>query len=358
MKFTLNKSILSALTVAEFRENAGTKMVGIGSKRRAVVRTILSEAMKQNRTIEGTARSLSRRANTSQGKDKRDWIRVVKTEYTDAKAKASLDLIRSVFGDDAFVYREPSPECCEKCAVALKGKKFKVSAVPEELIGALHPNCSCGPWKSVDKPDLTKSMDALADVPIGVVRRVAEKVGHYAEISTGTGYWVRMDSATGKSIIRVMLTHIPIVEIGKHKGFCVFHHGFLKADKEFKIYDLMKIGQARFYPASIMNFDDQEFKQESMTKHHDLAQYITKMQAALPTVALMPEYWDSGAKWKYLSDFMGYKTLTDWHVVVPGEVPLRSFIASISKREMSVKRAIRSFTRWSVGRDALKKAGQ
>ena len=328
-------------TVAEFQENAGKKMVGLGKKRRLAVARILSDAMNRHSKMENIVRRLKNDANTPKKKDKRNWATVVQTEYTDARAKASLDLIISVFGEDTTVYRDPDPDCCDQCKKLLKGKKFRAGSVPKAIIGSIHPNCVCPTWKTLQQPDLTKSLDELADVPVGHVRRVTVGNDVHAEISTGE-YWVSMDSPTGRSVMRTVLMNMPAVGAGARDGYTFFAHGRFQSPKDFTIWNLAKLGDARFYQRSFL-----DGKNEDKLKIHDLSQYLTAIRAALPTIATMPEFWQK-KKIRYLTDFMSYKTLTDWVLAVPGQPHESAHVVDVSSKNIDQRRAVREYTQWRL----------
>ncbi len=325
MKFTIKKSILRPLTASEL-ETGGDKIKKIGKKGLKRVREILSSAtMDGRRTLNGVTLQL-----TSELGGDRDWKRVAITEKTASTAKASLDLIISVLGSDAKVFRIPAKDCCKKCHQALEGKVFRASKVPAHLAGALHPNCVCPPWQAVGKPNLVKAY--ATDFPMGMVRRVwdgEEKVWK-ANISTGNGYWVPMDSVTGKAIIQTMLLHVPAVVMRDSMGYTILKHGYLKTDKKYVFVDVRKLGAGRWYPFDLGAETDESMKLTAHLQARTLDDYISKMKQVLPVVATMAEYWDDDRKLIYFCDFIGYKTLTDWVIVFPGKLPEDAIIGTYS----------------------------
>lgn len=344
-------SILKPLAIAEAKLIGGKKMKRIGQARRSLVAETVAEGISRNASVDTLAQNLKEKANTETGRDKRDWRRVAQTEVTDAKARASLDLIENVFGKDAKVFRRVNPKCCSECAAMYgkppKYKQFTASKIPEKARGALHPNCICGPWSSIEQPDLTKAMSPLEDIPVGYVKMQ----GDHAIVSTGNGYWARLDSITGRAIIQSVLMHTPLVIQRESLGFTVMRHGHLKADKSYIIVPPTILSSCRFYPMDLGSTDDQELRVRGMTDLHTLDEYVKKMKAALPTVATMPNFWD-GVKVRYLTDFLGYKTLTDWTIVFPGKPKEQT---KLSARLIGVRRAVRRYTRNSLEINSLRK---
>jgi hypothetical protein len=336
----VDKSLLKPLTVAEMRDQGGSKITKIGVRRRKKVALLLANAHQKGRsTLGGVTKKLKR----EMGRE-RNWERVARTELTNAKGNASLGVIQQVFGSDAKVFRLPSPSCCGKCRKLFgKHRIYQADKIPPEIVGAVHPNCDCGPWQCVDKPDLTKAVGVPLDVPMGLVKRQYDPhIQHdVAVVSTGTGYWVRLDSPTGRSITQTIAMCVPAVKLRERDGFTVFVHGAARV-KEGKVdlYDLRKLQGARFYPMDLGHDQDLETRQKSVTQIRHLNDYLTHLKTVMPHVALMPEYWESDRQTRWLTDFFGYKTLTDWIVVVPGAVENK--IKTITLSVLGHKKAIRS----------------
>lgn len=352
------KSLLKPLTVAELKSGA-TKLTNASARKKARVQEILSIAHQDGRRTEaGVIKQLEREFGT-----KRDWKRVALTERTEARGRASFDLVTSVFGDNAIVYRDVGENCCEKCCNLFgkpgSPKRWVASQVPEKIKGAVHPNCDCGAWRSKDDPTLTKSQHTLSDIPMGVVKRLwdAQEENYYAMVSTGNGYWVRMDSITGRNIVMQFALHVPVVKVRESLGFTVFVHGYFKfqRQKTAELYDLRSLSGARYYSQDLGDDDDQYMRNRGMRMIKTLDDYLSHIKNVMPVVATMPEYWDNDKQVRHLPDFFGFKTLTDWIVVVPGKPDKTAKIKRVTLSLNGLKRAIRTATYASMKKDDLKK---
>jgi hypothetical protein len=343
----VRKSLLKPLTVAEMKETGGLKITKIGVKRRQKVAHLLASAHKTGRsTVESVTAHLKREFGT-----KRNWERVAITELTEAKGIASLDVIQRVFGSDARVFRLHGPSCCEKCRSLFGSTKnpkiWRASQIPAKIRGAVHPNCVCGPWQCVDKPDLTKAADPMSDLPMGLVRKEYDPhIKHpVAIISTGNGYWTRMDSPTGRAIVQTIAMLVPAAKLRESLGFTVFVHGPIKTrHNKVELYDLRRLSGARFYPMDLGTDDDQTLRVKGMSQAKDLNEYLTHLKTVMPHIATMPEYWENGQSIRWLPDFFGFKTLTDWLIVVPGKVDEKNKIKNVILSLHGQKKAIRRTT--------------
>lgn len=339
MKLTVRKSLFDLLTATEMK-SSGDKITHMGKKRVAAVQGILSEAVLDKRTtVSSVARRLEAGANTPTGTDKRDWKRVAQTEMTAAKGVASLDLLRDLYGLDARVYREVHPKCCEMCAkaygTASRPKLFAIGKIPELFKGAMHPNCICGPWKSIETPDLTKAMHELAHLPVGMVKK---DEGGNILVSTGT-YWTELGSTTGRNVTRLVLSHAPLVVLKDQGGITTCSHGWAPQGGRYELLNFLKIGNARYYP-----MDYAGNREKLMTHVHSWEQYVNKMLQVFPVVATMPNFWKRESGIRYLTDFLGYKTLTDWVVTIPGAVAEKASMGHFSSKKFTMRRKISELT--------------
>jgi hypothetical protein len=117
----------------------------------------------------------------------------------------------------------------------------------------------------------------------------------------------------------------------------------------------MKIGNSRFYPTDVTKIIDERLRREhSALKIKDLHEYIQTMQKVIPVIATMPFFWEN-AKIRYLTEFLGYKTLTDWVVVCPSDPPLDSLIAKVHTGLKSPTRAVKEWTMKLLRKDDIKK---
>ena len=327
-------------------------------------REILSTAHNDGRrTVEGVTRQLKKEFPNDKRKN-RNWEQVARTELTDAKGKASFSLVQQIFGVAAKVYRSVGENCCEKCCALFgkpgKEKVWRADQVPQDAIGAVHPNCDCGPWKAVDRPDLTKALDPLAEVPLGIVKRMwdTQEKEWVALVSTGTGYWTRLDSITGRSIVQVIATHMPVIKLKEPSvgtaGFSIFVHGtgHTKNKKQAELYKLSALSGARFYP---MDFTDDKFKM--MKEVRTMDDYLSYLKNVMPQVAVMNDYWENDKQLRWLTDFFGFKTMTDWMVVVPGKVHSKNKLKTVTLSVHSIKKQMRTITYKLLEGASLKKCG-
>jgi len=361
MRFVLRKTLLRLLASSEAEQTAGSKIKHMGKRRRGVLRQVLAQALSENKDAESIASILKREANTPGKTDQRNWKRVAITERTDARGRASLELIRNAIGRNAKVYRE-THDCCDLCASLFgkpgQPKHWLASKVTEKHAGAVHPNCECSPWKAAEMPGLVKAMHQMEEFPMGYVRRERSPEGVWVPmVSTGNGYWVQLDSIMGKHLIRTIVASMPVIEVRRSLGFVVCKHGHIKGRPQgrYALHDLRKLGGARFYPMDLGSRDDQELRVRGMTDVHSFDQYITKIKQVLPAVANMPEYWENPSRIRYLTDFFGFKTLTDWTVVIPGTIPVEAMLGSYAPGRTPVRRAIRRETQRLLREAELKK---
>ena len=122
----------------------------MGRERKAVVQRLVSRAVKQKISSRGLARLLQHEADTLTHKDKRDWNRVAVTELTDAKARGALDAIIQQYGRGAKVFRrtgDPCHRCLGAFGPVTRPRMWVAGRIPENLKGAVHPNCRCSPWQ-------------------------------------------------------------------------------------------------------------------------------------------------------------------------------------------------------------------
>lgn len=356
----MKSGLVRPLTAAELKQTGGAKITKIGVRRRKKLMEVLSNAhLDGRRTVAGVTRQLQ----SEFGDKTRNWQQVAVTELTDARGKASFDLAMGVFGENAKVYRDVGANCCVKCCNLFgsvgRPRTWIAKKVPEEIKGAVHPNCDCGSWHSLERPDLTKAMDPASVLPMGIVKRRwnLAKLNYEALISTGNGYWTSLDSVTGRAIVGTMAMCVPVIRLRESMGFTVFVHGtgHFKKTPKVDLYDLRKLGSARFYPMDLQHLGGQELRNEGMRQVKSLTEYLSFLKSVMPSIATMPDYWDKVGQVRWLPDFFGFKTITDWIIVHPGEPSPESKITTINQRVTGLKMAMRKTTYAQLEGASLKK---
>lgn len=347
-------SLLRVIGGAEARAGAGKLISNIGETRRATVAQVIGRAIERGDSVETAARALARLAGAK--RDDRDWKRVARTEMTSSSALAALDLVRTVHGDDAMVWRE-THDCCDVCASHFgraRHLQFRAGDVPEHLKGAVHPNCRCGPWQTNGVPLLKAASD-----PVGIVKRDMGTGKPVYSISTGFGKWESLFSISGKETIRHILTRIPFVAVEKCQGYWLLRHGHGRP----KVHDLMlldprHVGGVEYHPSNPFAADHQ--RQARMVTLKTWDGYIEAMLKIVPAVVSMPEYWDPyKGGLKHLSDFMGYKTLTDWWLILPRKtLPSSAIMLEAPLGSISVRAAVAKTTRILMRADDLRKQAE
>jgi len=354
MKFVA-KSLKNVLASKQADESAAEKMVSIGKRRRAKVKKVVSESIKQGKTTKQIERKLKKEAKVKR-EPWRDWGMVATTEVTDSNAKASLDLIEDMYGQNAAVYRD-TRDCCPECCLAFgmpgKPKHYVLRMIPDNLKGAVHPRCKCSPWKPVSSPDIFKA----ALYPIGLVSRSMKDDAPEYMISTGNNKWVGLGSVTARYIVRYVLRCIPYVLVDEINGYKVARHGHGKPrDRIITLLNPNAIGNSSFYNINPFEFSGQDRKLRMMQRK-SFDEYLAVVANIMPSVVAMPEYWERPTGMKHLSDFMGYKTMTDWKVVIPGDIPKNAVIFRQKIGLNSVRSAVRTETKKMLFEGDLKKEG-
>lgn len=353
MRFIV-KSIKTALASKQAEETAADKMVGIGKKRRKMVQNIVADSIKQGKTVDQIERKLKRNAK-SKKEDWRDWKMVATTEVTDSTARASLELLDDLYGKNALIYRDTRdccPKCCQEFGPPGKPKHWVLRTVPEELKGAVHPRCKCSPWRSVDKLNVFKA----AMYPIGLISRSMVDGAPSYKVSTGSGKWVGLATVTGRYVMRYVLNCIPYVYIGDKDRYIVARHGHGHSiNKMIRLIDPNAIGSVSFFSSNPFEYPEEERKEMMMKKRKSFDEYLTIVVNLMPSVVAMPEYWDKPNKMKHLSDFMGYKTLTDWFILIPNKISDKAIIFNERQGVHSVRSAVRQETKRMLFEGDLKK---
>jgi len=304
-------SLLKPLTKREVLISGGSKITSMGSQRKIKMNKIISDSLGSS-SVEQVAHRLKKEVGSRSDK-KRDWVNVAITEKTNAQSKASLDLIESVFGPEAKVYRKANPKCCPQCLFAFgnpkKPKIFTISKIPDKLRFAVHPRCVCGPWKAIEVPDLTKSMNDASSYDLGAV----VNDNGILMISVGS-FFASIDSVVGKAMIKYVLLNTPLVKIGEQEGFDMFRHGtVMKNDfkneipSKIQVCDIMNISDLRFYKSNT---------ELDVLKTKTFDDYLSWTMEMIPHVAAMPEMW-SKESIRYVNDFLAFKTITDWVIAAP-----------------------------------------
>lgn len=340
----MSKSLLKPLVAKEL-SHGGQKITRMGVRRRKKVMQLIADS--------NTASGAERKLKSEFGK-KRNWKTIATTELTDAKSMASFEMIEEVFGPDTKIFRRAGEECCDACIHAFgdprKPKIYKLSTVPAKYRGAVHPNCVCGPWQTVEMPDLTKSHSSA--YPIGALVREWSETEDRWKVLLSTGrYWTDPFSTTGRYVLKYILTQIPVAKIGENNGLTILRHGAVFRDDcpfgkkcKIELFDFKKLSGVRFYASKL---------EADHTKVRTFDDYFNFMLEILPIVASMPEIWENGHSIRYVSDLLSYKTITDWMIVTttPPKKPLRVFWMP----ETNVGRIIRQVTYRQINKTELKK---
>jgi len=341
-------TIATKLAALEAEEEGGGLITKIGKKRLASVRRIVSDAIRRDLTPFGAEKQLKRQAGTKT--DKRDWGRVLRTEITNARGKSSFELLASAVGPNGIVYRSTS-DCCDSCAKIFgppgRPRRWRVKQVKPWMQGALHPNCKCGVWMSDKLPELTKAERVL---PFGWVRRVMEGTDYRPEVSTGAA-WVDASSVTGRAVIRAVLMAMPLVVVDEQDGYTLARHGHGRVSQPF--YQLLSPGQvrgARYYDRSPL--DVPHLREVRFRQARSFDEYVTKILEVMPIVLGMPDFWPTGAGIKYLTEFMGFKQMTDWWVLIPGEP---SDVLATVPLSRNVRAAVRETVKQAMSKNSLRK---
>lgn len=258
------------------------QITNMSDTRKNKVRLILESS--RSKDSKYVARKLKEAAGTQSDSD-RDWERIARTEMT------NLNALNSLVGldENAVVYRPSASDCCEICekhfGPSHKPKYYKVKNIPPEISGALHVSCRCRPWEK------------------------------------------RIQKSIPDAEIKTTLANIPFVIEGYNSGYTILSHGFSRAKrKNYEIVDAKKCGNAMFYPASFIGLDIFDLNINKMKNKKTWDDYLTYMCGVLPAVSEMPE-----VKTKNICDMMGYKTLTDWYILVPGKI-VKDAVTSDLKR--------------------------
>lgn len=324
-KYYLKKSILGALGYSDALTDSGQKITSISPARLKKVRYIIAQGVYKESPVKHIARKLQRDVGLKRGEKWRNWDTVAQTEVTDVNGKSSYELLRQVHGKGALIYRDTFNCCpCEKCEKLFgpPGKPiyWRIGQVGKHLRGSQHPGCRCSNWKSVDEKGFFKAAPYI----IGLVKREWHEGTWQYLISNGKGKWFSLDSISGLGLVGYVLKSIPYVFIAEERGYTLARHGHGRPeDHIIRLLAPRSIGNARFYPQNPFTLDltPNEAREYFMKESHTLDAYIEAVMKILPAVIKMPEYWQDNKKVNYLTDFMGYVTLTNWWVLIPGKVP-------------------------------------
>lgn len=337
------------LAALEAEESGGVQIVKIGKKRLATVRSIISQSLRNNRKPFGVAKLLEQEAGGP--RDKRDWKRVARTEMTNARGASSFAMLAKTLGPNGRIYRDTS-DCCHDCEKLFGSpgapRVWRVKHVKKAIQGAVHPNCRCSGWKSDSVPDLAKGDRTM---PFGWVRRQMRGVSYVAEISTGQ-LWVPLDSISGRSVVRAILIHTPLVVVGEQEGFTVARHGHGKPlGSSYKLLAPSQVMGARYYDrkpfADLPHIEEMRARQARTWDD-----YMERILSILPVIVAMPDFWPGGQGFKYLTEFMGFKQMSDWYVLIPGEP---SDVLSVEPGSRGVRAAVKTWNQQLLAINALRK---
>lgn len=301
------------------RERAGQKITRMGARRKDAVRQTVAAAMLDSRrTVEGVAEELRRVASVSR-ETSRNWLSVAETELTDARGHASLQMIREALGPEAIVSRGPGGEKCRVCRLHFgtqaRPRYYRAGSVPRGIRGAVHPNCRCGAWVAKDRPNLTKSMSVGIEAgQVGWVRRGPDGK---CTLLTQSGQWLPLDHHGARATLLMILRLTPLViPFPLQDGYQFARHGHGRfTEGKFLLVSFSKVAtQGVWLPMDPMLRAGCEFRETLMKNSRNTSDYLEGIIKALPSVVEMPEFWVK-REVRFLTDFMGYKTLTDWHWV-------------------------------------------
>lgn len=340
-------------------DGIGHKITDLPDEKLPRVQAIVQDAIANKDSEDRLARRLRASVNAGGGGDDRDWHRVARTEVANARATGALHFILQAYGPDAMVVRETNkccPTCCKSFGRYVR-RKWRAGSIPEKLMGAVHPNCKCGPWKLVNPIKRRKMRKAQADVlPMGLVRRMSgisggKRVWHYG-ITSGFGSLAPLDSITGRSVMRAVLSRCPLVIV--EPGLARVGHG--RVGGVVTLLDPAAVRGARYFVMRPAEDDRTPMEAQLTAKTRD--DYIQAMLQVLPVVATMPEPWTSrGGQQSYLpiTAFLGQRTLTDWWVAFPKEQPPEALLDAVPASAGAVRDVVRKWNKQLLDKDSMAK---
>jgi hypothetical protein len=338
---------LNQTAAKEAEESAGAKIVNIGKKRLATVRSIISQSLRRNRKPFSVAKILESEIGA---RDKRDWQRVARTELANARGNSSFDMLAISLGPKGTVYRDTS-DCCKSCE-QLFGRPgvpriWRVQNVKKAIRGAVHPNCRCSEWRPVSG----RLEKAQRTMPFGWVMRSLKGMRYVTEISTGQ-LWVSLDSLSGRSVIRALLMHTPLVAVGEHNGFTVARHGHGRTQgSSYTLWAPNQVMGARYYdraPSAPMPYLEELRAKQARTWDD----YMERILGIIPVIVAMPDFWEGGQGFKYLTEFMGFNQMSDWYVLLP---PTTEKPLAVIPNTRGVRAAVKDYTQILLAKDVLRK---
>lgn len=329
------------------------EITGMGEKRKRTVRGIITRMF--NRSPIAVAKRLKAEASSAVDTS-RDWLRVARTEKTNADGIDSYDELLLDLGEGALVCRD-THNCCDACARLFgrpgRPKSFRLGKIDDSLIGAAHPNCKCGPWRAYSATTPMAKADRV--LPFGFVRRRFGDGIYPVEVSNGS-IWVAPDSLTGRQVLKAVLRATPLVVVSTSGPWAKARHGHGRPEGEFfQTISPLKAMGARYYTRDPDADPDGYMASIRFRQSRSFEEYLEIVLQVLPAVLAMPEFWGpNGMGQKFVSEFMGYKSLTDWWVYMP---PKQDYGRICPTGTAGVRATARRAAQAELQSDRLKKKG-
>jgi hypothetical protein len=332
----------------------GVKITNLPDEKLPAVQRIVQQGIKAKESPDLIARRLRHSVNSGgHSGDSRDWRRVAVTEVNNARARGSLDHIIDRYGPGALVYRQTN-KCCPRCCHAFGRyvrRAWRAGSVPDKLKGAVHPNCRCSAWALLNPMKRSSMRKAEhAAMPMGMVVRFQQPgLPPVFSITTGFGSTAPLDSITGRAVMRSVLARCPlvVVEPGERSALARIGHGRPKG-QVVSMMDPLACRGVVYYAVK------PEGRLSTLgAKTRD--DYLLAMMQVMPVVASMPELWQQGEAYRPLTDFLGYKSLTDWWAEMPVGQPAEALLDAQPSGARSARDLVRHWNKRMLASDSLAK---
>lgn len=341
-------------------DSGGSRITKVTEDQRLRLRRVVADAIRNKDSTERLTRRLRHAANSGgHSGDDRDWKRVAVTEVNDARSRASLEHILSAWGPKTLIVRQTNrccPECCRAFGKHVR-RVWRADKVPEKYKGTVHPYCKCGPWvvanpirKAFKFPAATFSFGTLRRDPHPDLQEPG--VPPIFWIWSGK-QWVELESVTGRSVMRAVLSRTPLVVVEDGPGWVLARVGHGRPLRGgFELLD-PALANGRYFPANPLSPDRPKDYRAIAARSRD--DYIEGALAILPVVCTMPEPW-KGRSYADLIDFLGYKTFTDWWVLLPAARAAESFIADEDAGAQTARQAVMKWSRNLLAENEMRKS--